>query len=161
MADLLAREAAGSNRAVPDRPIPRYPSYYRQAFKDLLFQKCKTKCETADPKFARQTKLWFLEPSFRKSRKILAHPRDIISRVDRQCFPEAPELQGGLVGDADECVPLLLAPPGEGGPHHAEVREAHALQHEGGVLRSLGLEQDSARVGSEPGAQSFWLAQKS
>ena len=73
--------------------------------------------------------------------------------VDRPPVSEVAELQGGLVGDADECVPLLLAPPGEGGPHHAEVREAQTA--EGGVLRSLGLEQDSARVGSEPGAQVF------
>ena len=40
--------------------------------------------------------------------------------VDGPRVPEVAELQGRLVGDADECVPLLLAPPGEGGPHHAE-----------------------------------------
>ena len=66
---------------------------------------------------------------------------------------EVAKLQGGLVGDAGECVPLLLALPREGGSHHAEVSEAQTA--EGGVLRSLGLEQDSARVGGEPGAQVF------
>ena len=73
--------------------------------------------------------------------------------VDGPRVPEVAELQGGLVGDADERVPLLLAPPGEGGSHHAEVHEAQTA--EGGVLQSLGLEQDSARVGSEPSAQIF------
>ena len=38
-------------------------------------------------------------------------------------IPEVAELQGGLAGDPDERVPPLLAPPGEGGSHHAEVRE--------------------------------------
>ena len=73
--------------------------------------------------------------------------------VDRTRVPEVAELQGGLVGDADERVPLLLAPPGEGGSHHAEVCEAQTA--EDGVLRSLGLEKDSARMGGEPGAQVF------
>ena len=73
--------------------------------------------------------------------------------VDGPPVPEVAELQGGLVGDADECVPLLLAPPREGGPHHAEVHEAQTA--EGGVRWSLGLEQDSAQVGSEPSAQVF------
>ena len=40
-ADRIAKEAAGSNGQVPDRPIPRSPSYYRRAFKDFLFQKWK------------------------------------------------------------------------------------------------------------------------
>ena len=81
------------------------------------------------------------------------HVQQSCEVVDGPRVPEVTELQGGLIGDADERVPLLLAPPGEGGPHHAEVREAQTA--EGGVLRSLGLEQDSARVGSEPGAQVF------
>ena len=38
-------------------------------------------------------------------------------------IPEVAEFQGGLVGDADERVPLLLMPPGEGGSHHAELCE--------------------------------------
>ena len=48
----------------------------------------------------------------------------------------------------------------EGGSHHVEVLEAQTA--EGGVLWSLGLEQDAPRVGSEPSAQSsicstqFW-----
>ena len=73
--------------------------------------------------------------------------------VDRPRVPEVAELQGGLVGDADERVPLLLAPPGEGGSHHAEVRAAQTAA--GGVLRSLGLEQNTPRVGAEPSAQVF------
>ena len=56
-ADGLAKEAAGSNGQAPDRPIPRSPSYYQQAFKDFLFQKWKTRWETMDPEFARQTKI--------------------------------------------------------------------------------------------------------
>ena len=63
-ADRLAKEAAGSNGQVPDRPMPRSSSYYRQAFKDFLFLKWKTRWETMDPEFARQTRIWFLEPSF-------------------------------------------------------------------------------------------------
>ena len=66
---------------------------------------------------------------------------------------EVAGLQGGLVGDADECVPLLLAPPGEGGSQHAEVRAAQAAT--GGVLWSLGFEPDTPRVGTEPSAQVF------
>ena len=58
--------------------------------------------------------------------------------VDRTRVPEVAELQGRLVGDADERVPLLLAPSGKSGSHHAEVREAQAAK--GGVLWSLGLE---------------------
>ena len=75
-ADQTAKEAAGLNGQVPDGPIPRYPSYYWQPLKDFLFQKWKTRLETDDPEFARQTKIWFPEPSFRKSRKILALPRE-------------------------------------------------------------------------------------
>ena len=56
----------------------------------------------------------------------------------RPRVPEVAELQGGLIGDADEGVPLLLAPPREGGSHLAEVREAQTAA--GGVLRSMGLE---------------------
>ena len=56
-ADQLVKEAAGSNGQVPDGPIPRSLSYYQQAFKDFLFQKWKTRWETADPEFARQTKI--------------------------------------------------------------------------------------------------------
>ena len=56
--------------------------------------------------------------------------------VDRPRVPEVAKLQG----DADERVPLLLAPPGEGGSYHAEVRAAQAAA--GGVLLSLGLEPD-------------------
>ena len=70
--------------------------------------------------------------------------------VDRPRIPEVAELQGGLVGDADERVPLLLAPPGEGGSYHAEVRAAQAAA--GGALWSLGLEPDTPRVGTEPSA---------
>ena len=73
--------------------------------------------------------------------------------VDRPRTPEVTELQGGLVGDTDERVPLLLAPPREGGSHHTEVSEAQTA--EGGVLQSLGLEQDATRVGTEPSAQVF------
>ena len=71
--------------------------------------------------------------------------------VDRQRVPEVAELQGRLVGDANEPVPLLLAPPGEGGSHHAEVCVAQTAA--GRVLRSLGPEQDTPCVGSEPSAQ--------
>ena len=73
--------------------------------------------------------------------------------VDRPLVPEVAELQGRLIGDANDCVPLLLAPPGEGGSHHAEVREAQATA--GGVLWSLGLEPDTPRVRTEPSAQVF------
>ena len=48
---------------------------------------------------------------------------------------------------------LVLAPSGEGGSHHVEVREAQTT--EGRVLRSPGLDQDTPSVGSEPGAQVF------
>ena len=68
--------------------------------------------------------------------------------VDRPLVPEFAELQDGLVGDADERVPLLLAPPREGGSHHVEVHEAQTA--EGRVLWSLGPEQSTTRVGSEP-----------
>ena len=73
--------------------------------------------------------------------------------VDGPCVPEVAELPGGLIGDAAEHVPLLLAPPREGGSPPAEVRAAQAAT--GGVLRSLGLESDTPRVGIEPGAQVF------
>ena len=82
-ADRIAKEAAGSNGQVPDRPIPRSSSYYRQAFKDFLFLKWKTRWETMDPEFARQTRIWFPEPSFRNSRKILALPSEEFSLVIR------------------------------------------------------------------------------
>ena len=59
------------------------PSYYRQAFKDFLFHKWKTRWETADPEFARLTRIWFPKPSFQKSRKILALPREEFSCVIR------------------------------------------------------------------------------
>ena len=65
--------------------------------------------------------------------------------VDRPRVPEVAELQGGLVGDADEREPLLLAPPREGGSHHAEVREG------GRSALVLG----TPRMGTEPGAQVF------
>ena len=68
-------------------------------------------------------------------------------------IPEVAELQGGLAGDPDERVPPLLAPPGEGGSHHTDVRAAQAAM--GGVLWSLGLEQDTPLVGTEPSAQVF------
>ena len=57
--------------------------------------------------------------------------------VDRPRIPEVAELQGGLLGDADERVPLLLA-------------QSRLLRAE-----SLGLEQDEPRMGSEPIAQVF------
>ena len=82
-ADRIAKEAAGSDGLVPDRPIPRSSSYYRQAFKDFLFLKWKTRWETIDPEFARQTRIWFPEPCFRKSRRILALPRDMFSSIVR------------------------------------------------------------------------------
>ena len=42
------------------------------------------------------------------------HVQQSCEMVDGPPIPEVAELQGGLVGDADECVPLLLAPPREG-----------------------------------------------
>ena len=41
------------------------------------------KWETADPDFTRQTKIWFPEPYFWKSRKILALSHEEFSRVVR------------------------------------------------------------------------------
>ena len=45
--------------------------------------------------------------------------KKIIFIIDGPRGPEVSELQGGLVGDADERVPVLLAPPRAGGPHYA------------------------------------------
>ena len=70
-----------------------------------------------------------------------------------RCIPEVAELQGRLVRDADEQVSLLLAPPRESGLHHVEVCAAQTA--EGGVLWSLGSEQNPPQVGVEPGAQVF------
>ena len=70
-ADQLAKEAAGSKGQLPDQPIPRSPSYYPEAFKVLLFQRWKTRWE----------KIWFPDSSVRKSRKILALPKDISAEL--------------------------------------------------------------------------------
>ena len=118
-----------------------------------------------DPEFARQTRIWFPEPSFRKSRKILALPREEFSRVIRWLTGHAfLRLQNfradSSVTPMSVCRYCSRRP--ERASHHAEVREAQTA--EGGVLRSLGPDQDTPPVGSEPSAgkrSSCWLVQKS
>ena len=64
--------------------MPLSPSYYKTAFKAHLFDRWISRWRNqTDPLFARQTKIWFPEPSFRKTRKILALPRPQFSRVIR------------------------------------------------------------------------------
>ena len=47
------------------------------------FHKSPMQCARESKCDARQTRIWFPEPSFRKSRRILALPRDTFSRVVR------------------------------------------------------------------------------
>ena len=64
--------------------MPRCPDYYRSAFKDFLYEKWIDRWENgADPSFARQTKIWYKKPLFRKARRLLSLPRDEFSRAVR------------------------------------------------------------------------------
>ena len=93
-ADRLAREAAETPGPLPGKPIPSSPSYYRQAFKTFLYDKWKRRWQSnipdpfqprdkLTPQFARQTKIWFPEPSFRKTRQLLALSRSDFSDAMR------------------------------------------------------------------------------
>ena len=80
-ADILAKRAAETETEVT--PIPRSSAYYRQEFKDHLYERWVDRWRSTDIAFARQTKLWFPEPSFRKTRKILSLDCPIFSTVVR------------------------------------------------------------------------------
>ena len=80
-ADELAREAAAEESEVV--PVPRSSSYYRQAFKDFLYERWVRRWQETDIVFARQTKIWFPEPSFRKTRKLLSLDRPAFSGMVR------------------------------------------------------------------------------
>ena len=67
---------------LPELQVPRSQSYYRSAFKDNLYDEWKKEWKS-DHAFARQTKLWFSEPSFRKTRRMLAQDRVSFSRTVR------------------------------------------------------------------------------
>ena len=67
---------------LPELQVPRSQSYYRMAFKDSLYEQWTEEWKS-EPAFARQTRLWFPEPSFRKTRKILSLDRPLFSRVVR------------------------------------------------------------------------------
>ena len=80
-ADALAGAAAAAVEEVT--PLPRSSAYYRKEFKDFLYGRWIERWQNTDIVFARQTKLWFQEPSFRKSRKILSLERPEFSMVVR------------------------------------------------------------------------------
>ena len=80
-ADLLARHAAETEAEVT--PLPRSAAQIRQAFKDHLYERWIRRWQTTDISFARQTKIWFLKPSFRKTRKILSLERPDFSMMVR------------------------------------------------------------------------------
>ena len=80
-ADRIAREAAETVEEVT--PTPRSSAYYRQEFKDFLYEKWIRRWQSTDIAFARQTKIWFPEPSFRKTRKILSLERPAFSEMVR------------------------------------------------------------------------------
>ena len=80
-ADAIAGEAAAREAEVA--PLPRSSAYFRKEFKDFLYGKWIERWQQTDISFARQTKVWFPEPSFRKSRKILSLDRPEFSAVVR------------------------------------------------------------------------------
>ena len=83
LADTIAGEAAEGDMENLQDSIPRSSAYYRQAFKHFLYEKWIRRWEGTDILFARQTKIWFPTPSFRKTRRILSLERDQLSRVVR------------------------------------------------------------------------------
>ena len=80
-ADRLAKASLSGGRRY-ERVIPRSAAYYRMAFKDFLYESW-TRQWSSDQAFARQTRLWFPEPSFRKSRAIISLDREAFSRLIR------------------------------------------------------------------------------
>ena len=82
-ADAAAREAAASQGPLPATAIPRSSAYYRAAFKDHLYVRWTERWSAMEPSFARQTRIWFSEPSFRKTRRLLSLSRSTFSRAVR------------------------------------------------------------------------------
>ena len=63
--------------------IPRSSEYYRAAFKDHMYEQWIDRWRNTDLTFCRQTKVWFPEPSFRKTRKLLSLDRPRFSQLVR------------------------------------------------------------------------------
>ena len=63
--------------------VPRSSEYYRGAFKDHLYEKWIERWRNTDIAFGRQTKIWFPEPSFRKTRRLLSLDRPQSSQIVR------------------------------------------------------------------------------
>ena len=82
IADRLAKR--GVNEEPDDVPVfPRSSEYYRAAFKDHLYERWIARWRSTDLAFGRQTKIWFPEPSFRKTRRLLSLDRPQFSRMGR------------------------------------------------------------------------------
>ena len=82
IADSLAKKAAEEETEdVPE--IPQSAEYYRNAFKGHLYEQWIDRWSNTDLAFARQTKVWFPEPSFRKTRRILSLDRPRFSQIVR------------------------------------------------------------------------------
>ena len=83
-ADRLAREAAEGGWGDSDPvTVPRSSAYYRQEFKMHLYDRWVQRWRETPIAFGRQTKVWFPEPSFRKTRKLLSLERPLFSAVVR------------------------------------------------------------------------------
>ena len=81
--DLLAK-AAAENQQGEIPVIPRSLAFFRAEFKDHLYERWIKQWRDTDISFARQTKIWFPEPSFRKTRRLLLSlPRPAFSQAVR------------------------------------------------------------------------------
>jgi ribonuclease HI len=82
-ADSLAKEAAETVGDVPPPDVPRSYSFYRQLFKDFMYEEWKLRWQRGDPEFCRQTKIWFDGPCPSVSHAILMQDRETFSRLVR------------------------------------------------------------------------------
>ena len=100
------------NGPLPEADIPRSSAYYRAAFKDHLYDMWERHWKS-DPAFARQSRIWFGAPSFRKSRALLGENREEFSRAVRWltgfAFLRAPNAARGT-SEQDICRLCATAP---------------------------------------------------
>ena len=83
IADSLAKEASSHRPEEETQMIPRSSGYYRAAFRDHLYERWVDRWQHTDLAFTRQTKVWFQEPSFWKTRRLLSLDREEFSRAVR------------------------------------------------------------------------------
>ena len=81
-ADQIANEAASSRGPLPLYDVPRSASSFQDDFKCDLYDRWTERWQS-DPTWCRQTKIWFPEPSIRKSKQLCFLGRELFSRVVR------------------------------------------------------------------------------